>query len=79
MLHRDERPALNDLKEQTWLVMKPLVTVDDVEREYIDRVHAGKLSPELLFPDDEELTNRLRRHPALLWKIKNVKRYFSKK
>ncbi len=77
-LHRDERPVANELKEQAWLVLKPLVMLDDVEREYIDRVHAGKLSPELLFPDDDELANRLRRHPALLWKIENVKRYLSK-
>ena len=33
------------------------------------------LSPELLFPDDEELANRLIRYPALLWKIENVKRH----
>ena len=25
MLHRDERPALNNLKEQVWLVLKPLI------------------------------------------------------
>jgi predicted nucleotidyltransferase component of viral defense system len=78
MLHRDERPVANELKEQAWLVLKPLVTLDDEEREYIERVHAGKLSPELLFPDDEELTIRLRRHPALLWKIENVRRHLSK-
>jgi len=78
MLHRDEQLVANELKEQAWLVLKPLLTLDDVEREYIDRVHAGKLSPELLFPDDDELANRLRRHPALLWKIKNVKRHLSK-
>ena len=78
MLHGDEWPTANELKEQAWLVLKPLVTLDDAEREYIDRVHAGKLSPELLFPDDEQLANRLRRHPALLWKIENVKRHRSK-
>ncbi len=78
MVHRDEKPTLNDLKERAWRVLKPLVTLDDAEREYIERVHAGELSPELLFPDDEELTNRLRRHPALLWKIENVKRHLSK-
>ncbi len=78
MLHGDEWPTANELKEQAWLVLKPLVTLDDVEREYIDRVHAGKLSPELLFPDDEQLANRLRRHPALSWKIENVKRHRSK-
>ena len=78
MLHRDERPVANELKEQAWSVLKPLVTLDDEEREYTDRVHAGELLPELLFPDDEELTNRLKHHPALLWKIENVKRHLSK-
>lgn len=78
MLHRDEQPVANELKEQAWSVLKPLVTLDDTEREFIDRVHAGELSPELLFPDEEEMANRLRRHPALLWKIENVKRHLSK-
>jgi hypothetical protein len=58
--------------------MEPLVTLDEVEREYVDRVHAGELSPALLFPDDEELTDRLSRHPALLWKIENVRRHLSR-
>ena len=75
MLHIDEQPIANELKERAWSVVEPLVTLDDAEREYIDRVHAGELSPELLFPDDEELANRLIRYPALLWKIENVKRH----
>lgn len=78
MLHGDGHPVASELKEQAWLVMEPLVTLDDAEREYIDRVHAGELSPELLFPDDEELVNRLTRYPALLWKIGNVRRHLSK-
>ncbi len=75
MLNRDERPTVNGLKEQAWQVLKPLVTLDDAEREYTDRVHAGMLSPELLFPNDEKMVHRLRRHPALLWKLENVKRH----
>jgi hypothetical protein len=78
MLHRDERWVANELKEQAWSVLKPMVTLDDQEREYIDRVHAGRLSPELLFPNDEEMADRLKRHPAILWKIENVKRHRSK-
>ena len=77
MLHRGEQPLADELKEKAWSVLEPLVTLDDDERNYIDRVHAGDLSPELLFPDDEELTNRLRRHPALRWKIENVRRHLS--
>ncbi len=64
--------------DRAWYVVKPLVTLDDAEREYIDRVHAGELLPDLLFPSDEELANRLARYPALLWKIENVKRHLSK-
>ncbi|MDA0994930.1 MAG: nucleotidyl transferase AbiEii/AbiGii toxin family protein [Proteobacteria bacterium] len=75
MLHRDERPTAGELKQQAWSVLAPLVTLDDAEREYIDRVHAGELLPELLFPDDEETAGRLKRHPALQWKIDNVRRY----
>ncbi|MEW8352593.1 MAG: nucleotidyl transferase AbiEii/AbiGii toxin family protein [Candidatus Thiodiazotropha sp.] len=78
MLQGNERPLASELKEQAWLVMEPLVTLDEAEREYVDRVHAGELSPELLFPDDEELADRLARHPVLLWKIENVKRYLSR-
>ena len=78
MLHSGEQPVANQLKEQTWSVVEHLVTLDDAEREYIDRVHTGELSPELLFPDDEVLANRLLRYPALLWKIENVKRHLSK-
>jgi hypothetical protein len=75
MLHRDEMPTAGELKQQAWSVLAPLVMLDDAEREYIDRVQAGELSPELLFPDDEETADRLKRHPALRWKIDNVRRY----
>ncbi|HEX9853158.1 MAG TPA: hypothetical protein VGA68_09095 [Woeseiaceae bacterium] len=75
MLHRDERPTASDLKQRAWSDLAPVVTLDDAEREYIDRVHAGELLPELLFPDDEETAKRLKRHPALQWKIENVRRY----
>ena len=78
MLHSNEQPLANELKKRAWSVMAPLVTLDDAEREYIDRVHAGELLPELLFPDDEELANRLARYPALLWKIENVRGHLSR-
>ena len=78
MLHSGEQPVASELKEQAWSVLKPLTALSDDEREYIDRVHAGELAPELLFPDDSEMASRLQRHPALRWKIDNVKRHLSK-
>lgn len=74
-LHVDQRPKARELKEEAWRVASRLVEVDEAEREYIERAHAGELRPELLFPDDRALTEQLRRHPALLWKIRNVKRH----
>lgn len=78
MLHSDEQPTASELKEQAWSIVGPLMVLDEAEREYIDRVHAGELSPEVLFPNDEELANRLMRYPALLWKIENVRRHLLK-
>ena len=78
MLHSGEQPVASELKEQAWSVLKPLTALSDDEREYIDRVHAGELAPELLFPDDSDMASRLQRHPALRWKIDNVKRHLSK-
>jgi hypothetical protein len=78
MLQGNARPLASELKEKAWFVMEPLVTLDEAEREYVDRVHAGELSAELLFPDDEELVGRLARHPVLLWKIENVRQHLSR-
>ncbi len=58
-------------------MIEPFAALDDAEQEYINRVHAGELLPELLFPDDEEITERLKRYPALVWKIENVRRHLS--
>ena len=78
MLQDIAQPRASDLKEQAWSIVEPLVRLDEAERDYVDRVHAGELSPELLFPDDEELADRLARHPALLWKIENVRQHLSR-
>lgn len=75
MLRAGERPTAADLREQAWEVVAPLVEVDGAEREYIERTHMGELLPELLFPDDEALAERIRRHPAVLWKLENVRKH----
>lgn len=75
MLHVNEHLTAAELKEKAWRIIAPLVELDESEREYIDRVHAGEIRPELLFPEDEVLAEQLERHPALKWKIDNVKRH----
>jgi len=49
------------------------------ETTFLEAVAAGKYQPELLFPKDAGIVNRIRRHPALLWKAENVRQHLSKK
>ena len=63
------------MRDAAWAIVAPLVNLSAAEREYVDRIQAGELCPELLFPDDGVMSKRLRRHPALLWRVENAKRH----
>lgn len=61
-------------------VAQPILeSVLDPRREanFLEAMAAGKYQPELLFPKDAGIVNRIRRHPALLWKAENVRQYLS--
>jgi hypothetical protein len=73
LLVQGERPTGNALRRGAWNVIGPLLTLDDAELEFTDRIQRGENVPQLLFPDDEELAARLRQHPALLWKTVNAR------
>jgi hypothetical protein len=51
----------------------------DHEREssYFEAMASGKYQPELLFPEQPEIVERIRQHPALLWKAQNVAEHLS--
>lgn len=74
-LAEGDRPNAAELREAAWAIIAPLLALIPAEREYTDRLQAGELRPDLLFPDDDELAGRLARHPALLWKAQNAKRH----
>ena len=69
------RPDAKELREAAWGVVEPFLVLTAAEKEYTDRLQAGDLRPELLFPEDQEMTGRLARHPVLLWKAQNAKRH----
>lgn len=48
------------------------------EANFLEAMVAGKYQPELLFPKGDGIVNRIRSHPALLWKVDNVRQYLSK-
>lgn len=79
MLSQKESIGADELKQRSWKVVRPLLDLTEPEREYSDLVQRGELQPELLFPNDEEMAKRLRRHPALLWKVENARAHARKK
>ncbi|MGB7282702.1 MAG: nucleotidyl transferase AbiEii/AbiGii toxin family protein [Candidatus Acidiferrum sp.] len=77
LLKAGDRPAGTEM----FAVAKPILeSVLDHRREasFLEAIAAGKYQPELLFPKDAGIVNRIRSHPALLWKAENVRQYLSK-
>jgi len=72
-----EAPDAADLKSRVWSIVEPFLELRPEEREYVELMQRGELRPELLFPADEEMADRLRRHPALQWKASNARQYRS--
>lgn len=78
-LTEGDRPSAAELREAAWVVVGPLIDLTPEERDYTDRLQAGELRPDLLFPNDQDLSTRLARDPALLWKAENAKRHKEEK
>ena len=72
MLTADQRPSAAELQESAWAVAGTLAEPTEAEREFADRLQAGDLRPELLFPDDDGMAQRVREHPVLRWKAQNA-------
>lgn len=78
MLAVDVPPRANDLVEQAWVVLSEFMTLRPNEADYIASIERGELRPELLFPDDPETAQRLAKHPAILWKVTNVRAHLAR-
>ena len=77
LLKAGDRPTGAEM----FAVAKPIL--EDVldhsrETDFLDAMAAGKYQPELLFPQNDNIVNRIRRHPGLLWKAENVRQHLSK-
>jgi predicted nucleotidyltransferase component of viral defense system len=75
MLTSGSEPDAADLRRGAWDAVAPMLDLSEAEREYTDRLQLGDLRPELLFPDDTGMAERLGRHPALLWKAQNAREH----
>jgi nucleotidyltransferase AbiEii toxin of type IV toxin-antitoxin system len=77
LLRADDRPTAEEMLQT---VSPLLATVLDHTREaaYLDAMASGRYQPEFLFPKQSEIVERIRQHPALLWKANNVAEHLSK-
>lgn len=75
MLVAGDRPAAQELRKAAWAVVQPVIELTSAEKEYCERLQRGELLPELLFPTDPELAERVAASPPLLWKAENARRF----
>jgi len=78
MLTANEKPWAEDLFDRAWSMLSKFLDLEPAELEYIEAIHRGELRPELLFPDDTDQADRIARHPAIQWKIQNVRNYLAR-
>ena len=71
-------PRAKVLVEQAWATLGPLLSLEAHEEAYLAAINEGELRPELIFPKDSEEASRLAQHPALLWKVANVRAHLAR-
>ena len=79
VLIRNEVIDLSTLVGRAWDVIAHLLHVDADEAEYIASIERGEIRTELLFPDNTDTAALFARHPAIQWKIKNVRHKLGRK
>lgn len=78
LLIRGYKPSAGELQQAAWAVLAPLLDLRPEEREFSERLQKGELAPELLFPEDPELSARVAESPPLQWKAHNARAHGSR-
>jgi len=79
MLAVDEAPQFDDLVKRAWAVLSEFTILKPNEADYIAFIERGELRPELLFKDDHEAARLIAEHPAILWKVSNVRAHLGRR
>ena len=78
LIGQTARLQTSDLIERSWAVMSPFMTLSDNEAKYLASIQHGELHPELLFAERPEEGQRMASHPAIQWKLVNVRRHLGR-
>lgn len=69
MLRRSEQFNLDESKIRVIEFLQTILTLDDNEREYLERFEKKEFIPELLF-SEPAIVDRIREHPMAIWKMR---------
>ena len=78
MLTMGTEIRIEKLVESAWNTVKPLFALTERESEFLSLIEQGQLCPELLFPENKDVERQIASHPALLWKINNVRAHLNR-
>lgn len=78
MLASSESLRLADLIDRAWVVMQQFLPLEPNEEEYVAGILRGELLPHRLFTPGSEDAKKISEHPAILWKVLNVRNHLKK-
>ena len=78
MLASSEPPRSADLIDSAWAIVEQFLPLEPKEEEYIANIQRGNLLPQLLFTAGSEDAKKIGEHPAILWKVLNVRDHLKK-
>lgn len=61
---------VDEMKQAVREYLKDILVVDDNIKDFYDKFQKGIYEPELLF-DNEEIIERIKEHPMIIWKLNN--------
>jgi predicted nucleotidyltransferase component of viral defense system len=71
-------PSAIDLIEKAWAIIDRFFDQSAEEKVYLEYANRGDLRMELLFPGDAQEAMRIAAHPAIQWKIQNIRAHAAK-
>jgi len=75
MLAQGKRAEAGELVAAAWQRLGPLLNLRPEETFYMNELAEGRLALEGLFDGDQEEIDRFAQHPAIRWKVLNVRRH----
>ncbi|MFZ2055087.1 MAG: nucleotidyl transferase AbiEii/AbiGii toxin family protein [Candidatus Aminicenantales bacterium] len=78
LLNAEIELKVGELIDKAWAVVIKFFDLSAEEKDYLESAGRGDLRMELLFPGDVQEAMRVAAHPAIQWKISNVKVHAAK-